>query len=151
MNRCLIECTCIPLDTIVATPSFRPSYLASSYLRTANIHHDEVNGILRSLRYQHEALRIASTSLDLHVLAIQDAFEAIASGAQRELDKQESLLLGVDADLQIVSRVAIHKEFVSPAVRKAMELGERGRTLGDYVSHVKMRQVADACAKTHGE
>ncbi|PSR70585.1 hypothetical protein PHLCEN_2v13523 [Hermanssonia centrifuga] len=138
-------------DTIVATPPFRPSYLASSYLRTANIHHDEVNGILRSLRYQHEALRIASTSLDLHVLAIQDAFEAIALGAQRELDKQESLLLGVDADLQIVSRVAIHKEFVSPAVRKAMELGERGRTLGDYVSHVKMRQVADACAKTHDD
>lgn len=30
-----------------------------------------------------------------------------------------------------------------------MEAGERGRTLGDYVSAVKMKQVAETCARTH--
>ncbi|KAI0767884.1 hypothetical protein BC629DRAFT_1596149 [Irpex lacteus] len=136
-------------ENIAATPPFRPTHLAASYLRTTQVHHEEVNRTLQSLRYQYEAIRIASSSLDLHVLAIQEAFEAITASAERELQKQESLLNGLDADLEIVQRVTIHKEFVSPAVRKAMELGERGRTLGDYVSQVKMRQVADTCRRTH--
>lgn len=138
-------------ESISATPPVRPSHLASSYLRTAHVHYEEVNRTIRALRYQYEALRIASSSLDLHVLAIQEAFEAITLNADRELEKQQALLAGIDADLEIVQRVSIHKEFVSPAVRKAMELGERGRTLGDYVSQVKMRQVAETCAKTHSE
>lgn len=136
-------------ENIAATPPFRPTHLAASYLRTTQVHHEEVNRTLQSLRYQYEAIRIASSSLDLHVLAIQEAFEAITASAERELQKQKSLLNGLDADLEIVQRVTIHKEFVSSAVRKAMELGERGRTLGDYVSQVKMRQVADTCRRTH--
>lgn len=71
--------------------------------------------------------------------------------AQREIDRQDSLLNGLDADLQIVARVHVHKEFMSAATRKAMEVGERGRTLGDYVSRVKMRQVADSCMRTLGK
>ncbi|KAI0087342.1 hypothetical protein BDY19DRAFT_246729 [Irpex rosettiformis] len=66
-------------ENIAATPPFRPTHLASSYLRTANIHQEEVNRTLQSLRYQYEAIRIASSSLDLHVLAIQEAFEAITT------------------------------------------------------------------------
>lgn len=72
-------------------------------------------------------------------------------GARRELDKQASLLAGLDADLQIINRVKIHVEFMSPAVRKAIEAGEKSRTLGDYVSDAKMRQVADICARAHGK
>jgi autophagy-related protein 11 len=138
-------------DTIAATPPFRPSQLATSYLRTAHVHQEHINNTLVNLRYQHEALRIASNSLDLNVLAIVDAFEGIASGAQKELEKQELLLAGVDADLEIISRVRIHAEFMSPAVRKAMEAGEKARTLVDYVSNGKMRQVAETCARTHGD
>jgi autophagy-related protein 11 len=78
-----------------------------------------------------------------------DTFEELSSGAQKELEKQEVLLSGVDADLEIISRMRIHAEFMSPAVRKAMEAGERARTLGDYVSNMKMRQVAETCAKSH--
>lgn len=115
------------------------------------MHLDQVNRTLTSLRYQYEALRIASSSVDLHVLAIQEAFDAITSGAEHELEKQHTLLTGLDADLEIVQRVSIHKEFLSPSVRKAMELGERGRTLGDYVSQVKMRQVAETCTRTHSK
>lgn len=84
------------------------------------------------------------------MLDIQEAFDTISSGAQRELDKQQVLLGGLESDLQIVSRVAVHKEFLSPNLRKAIDLGDRGRTLGDYVSTAKMRQVADTCQKTHG-
>lgn len=137
-------------ETIAATPPFRPSVLSSSYLRTAQAHYDEINRTLRSLHFQHEALRIASSSLDFHVLDIQDAFDTISAGAQGELSKQETLLRGLDSDLEIVSRIPVHKEFVSPALRRAMEMGERTRTLGDYVSPQKMKQVADTCQRTHG-
>lgn len=133
-----------------STPPVRPSVLSSSYLRTAHVHFDEVNRILHALHCQQEALRIASSSLDLHVLDIQDAFDTISAGAQKELDKQQDLLRGLESDLEIVSRVTVHKEFLSPNLRRALEMGEKARTLGDYVSHVKMRQVADTCQRTHG-
>lgn len=138
-------------EAIDATPPFRPSQLATTYLRTAHIHKEHVNNTLNTLRYQHEALRIASTSLDLNVLAIMDVFEGISQSAQKDLEKQETLLAGVDADLEIIGRIKIHAEFMSPATRKAVEAGEKARTLGDYVSNVKMKQVAETCARTHGD
>lgn len=151
-----ISSNCIPAnplhkEAIDATPPFKPSQLAITYLQTAHIHKEHVNNTLNNLRYQHEALRIASTSLDLNVLAIMDVFEGISQSAQKDLEKQEALLAGVDADLEIISRVKIHAEFMSPATRKAVEAGERARTLGDYVSNVKMKQVAETCARTHGD
>ena len=96
-------------------------------------------------------MRISSNALDLHILATSEGFEALSSVAQRELDRQAKLLAGLDADLEIVARVQVHKEFLSVSMRKAMEAGERGRTLGDYVSKVKMKQVADSCMHTHQE
>lgn len=136
---------------VAATPPIRPSHLATSYLRTAHAHHDHITHTLVSLHSQHAAVRIASSSLDLNVLAIADAFEGIAGGARVELEKQAGLLAGLEADLEIISRVKIHAEFMSQAVRKAVEAGEKARTLGDYVSNVKMKQVADTCARTHGK
>ncbi|KAF9443803.1 putative peripheral membrane protein [Macrolepiota fuliginosa MF-IS2] len=136
-------------ESIPATPPFRPSQLAASYLRTARLHHEQVNQTLIALQYQHEALRIATSSLDLHVLAIFDTFESIAANSKRELTKQASLLEGLDADLELVSRVKIHVEFMSNSVRRAIEAGERHRTLGDYVSNDKMRTVAAGCLRTH--
>lgn len=143
--------TNVSADTIAATPPIRPSQLATSYLRTAHMHHDHITHTLVSLHAQHSAVRIASSSLDLNVLAIADVFEGIAGSARAELEKQAGLLAGLEADLEIISRVKIHVEFMSPAVRKAVEAGEKARTLGDYVSNVKMKQVADTCARTHGE
>ena len=138
-------------EAMDATPPVRPSQLATTYLRTARVHKEHVNNTLSSLRCQHEALRIATTSLDLNVLAIMDVFEGISQSVQKELEKQETLLAGVDADLEIISRIKIHTEFLSPATKKAVEAGERARTLGDYVSNVKMKQVAETCARTHGD
>ncbi|KAJ3826685.1 putative peripheral membrane protein [Lentinula raphanica] len=138
-------------ESIAATPPFRPSQLANSYLRTAHAHREQIHNLAISLQYQFEAARIASRSLDMNVLAILDTFEGVATGTRKELARQASLLAGLEADLEIISRVNIHTEFVSTTVRKAIANGEKQRTLGDYVSNVKMRQVGEACTKTHDE
>ncbi|KAG6828174.1 hypothetical protein H0H92_008905 [Tricholoma furcatifolium] len=139
----------VEAEDVGATPPIRPSQLATTYLRAAHLHHDHINTVVLSLHYQHEAIRIASASLDHNGLSIMDAFEGVSVGHRRELDKQAMLLAGISADLDLIGRVRIHSEFLSPTVRKAIEAGEKSRTLGDYVSTVKMKQVADACARTH--
>jgi autophagy-related protein 11 len=88
--------------------------------------------------------------LDAHVLVILDTFDSIAANSKRELEKQATLLGGLGADLELISQVRIHVEFMSNAVRKAIEAGEKQRTLGDYVSSAKMKTVAEACRRTHG-
>ncbi|KAI0631177.1 hypothetical protein C8Q77DRAFT_1131798 [Trametes polyzona] len=136
-------------DAIASTPPFRISQLASSYLQTASAHLEQVNHVLDSLHFQQNALRISSGALDLHILALSEGFEALSTVAQRELDRQATLLGGINADLEIVSRVEVHEEFLSDSVRKAKKPGSKGRTLGDYVSKAKMEQVANNCMNTH--
>ncbi|KAF7325634.1 ATG11 domain-containing protein [Mycena kentingensis (nom. inval.)] len=138
-------------DDIAATPPFRPSTLAASYLRTAHTHREQVHNLLSSVHCQHEAIRVALTSLDHNVLQLSDTFDGISTAARRDLDKQGALLAGVDGDLALISRVHVHAEFVSANVRKAIEAGDKPRTLGDYVSAVKMRAVANTCAETHDQ
>nr|VWO96584.1 Autophagy-related protein 11 [Ganoderma boninense] len=120
-------------------------------MQAALAHVEHVNLTLTSLHYQQRALRISSSALDHHVLATSDGFETLAAIAERELEKQAKLLSGLDADLEIASRVKVHKEFLSASMRSAMEAGGKARTLGDYVSRVKMQQVASSCLKTHEE
>ncbi|KAJ7432708.1 hypothetical protein B0H11DRAFT_2260170 [Mycena galericulata] len=69
----------------------------------------------------------------------------IFTGKQLEdvAEKQAALLAGLEADLDIISRIRIHTEFVLPAVHEAIESSEKPRTLGNYVSNIKMNQVAD--------
>ncbi|KAI0676409.1 hypothetical protein C8Q78DRAFT_997230 [Trametes maxima] len=136
-------------DAISSTPPFRISQLASSYLQAASVHLEQINQILHSVRYQRNALRISSGALDLHILATSEGFEALSAVAQRELDRQSKLLAGLNADLVVVGRVNVHKEFLSASVRRAMESAGRERTLGDYVSTAKMNQVAASCISTH--
>ncbi|CAK5282862.1 unnamed protein product [Mycena citricolor] len=136
-------------DAISATPPFRPSQVAASYHRTATTHMNHVTHILATLHCQHDALRVALTSLDMHVLAVTETSEGVSASAQVELDKQTVLLAGLEADLDIIGRVRVHTEFVSLAVRKAIEAGEKPRTLGDYVSDKRMRQVGNTCLRTH--
>ncbi|KAK0192988.1 putative peripheral membrane protein [Armillaria mellea] len=138
-------------ESIATTPPFKPSELAASYLTAAHSHHETIKYLHATIQHQHEAVQIASNSLDLNVLAIVDTYDGLSSGFKKELDKQAALLAGLEADLDIISRVRIHTEFVSPAVRKAMEAGDKARTLGDYVSNAKMKQVAETCARTHDD
>ena len=101
------------------------------------------------MRYQQRAIHISSSALDHHVLTVSETFDAIAAIAERELDKQQKLLAGLEADLEIASRVKVHKEFLSVQMRQAMEAGDRGRSLGDYVSKAKMQQVAANASNSH--
>ena len=137
-------------DVTASTPPIRHTQLATSYARASHFHHEHIQLLLRSLHFQHQAIRIASTTLDFNVLAISETFEGIALNAQKEFEKQSSLLAGLDSDLELISRVGVHVEFCSAAVRMAIETGDAHRVLGDYVSKQKMKQVADACMKTHG-
>ncbi|KAI0642725.1 hypothetical protein C8Q79DRAFT_916874 [Trametes meyenii] len=136
-------------DAISSTPPFRISQLASSYLQTASMHLGQINHLLTCLHYQQSALRISSGALDLHILATSEGFEGLSAVAQRELDRQAKLLAGLNADLTVVGRVNVHKEFLSASVRRVMEAAGRERTLGDYVSKEKMNQVAVSCISTH--
>ena len=142
--------SCSNTDATASTPPIRHTQLATSYARASHLHHEHIQQILRSLHFQHQAIRIASTTLDFNVLAISETFESIALNARKELEKQSSLLAGLDADLELISRVGVHVEFCSAAVRMAIEAGDPHRVLGDYVSKQKMKQVADACMRTHG-
>ncbi|KAF4618429.1 hypothetical protein D9613_010150 [Agrocybe pediades] len=126
-------------DVTSTTPPIRPATLATSYTRTAQIHHDHVQQTLRSLTLQRQALQIASTNLDYHVLQLHETFDEFAVNARKELEKQASLLEGLEADLDLLTRVAIHVEFCSTAVRLAIEAGDPHRVLADYVSKQRMR------------
>jgi autophagy-related protein 11 len=128
-----------------------PAQLTSSYLHAAQSYHSYIKHAVPSLHMQHSALRVVSSSLDMHVLNLADIFELVASIARPELERQAALLAGIDSDLRIISGVKIHPEFLSSAIRRAIENGEKMRTLGDYVSNVKMLQVAETCNKTHSE
>ncbi|KZS87250.1 hypothetical protein SISNIDRAFT_491213 [Sistotremastrum niveocremeum HHB9708] len=125
--------------------------LLEAYSRTARTHLDWIVRTANTLRVQNEAVRIASSSLDMNVLAISEAFKDFSETAQHTLVEQDRLLRDIDTDLEIIARMKIHPEFLSPAVRKSIEAGERPRTLGDYVSNVKMRQVSESCANTNAE
>jgi autophagy-related protein 11 len=74
----------------------------------------------------------------------------ILYNGQRELEKQAYLLRGLKLDLEAISKIKIQPEFLSQSSEKQWRRERRvGRTLGDYVSNAKMRQVDDMCAKTH--
>ncbi|KAF8627343.1 hypothetical protein AX15_004415 [Amanita polypyramis BW_CC] len=94
-------------------------------------------------------MRVAAMSLDRHVLAIVETFNNVAETSRVDLERQAMLLAGVQADLNIIRKVRVHSEFLSPNVRKAIEVGGEPRTLGDYVSTMKMNQVAETCVRTH--
>ncbi|EJC97791.1 uncharacterized protein FOMMEDRAFT_171549 [Fomitiporia mediterranea MF3/22] len=138
-------------DTISSTPPFRPHQLAAAYLHTANAHYNFVERTAGSVRQQSAALKIASHSLDLNILALQDAFDPFAQNARQTLDNQSQLLASLDADLAAIAGVRIHPAFLRSNTRKAIEAGEQARTLGNYVSNDKMRQVAQGCAQARDD
>ncbi|KAG8716039.1 oligomeric, coiled-coil, peripheral membrane protein [Ceratobasidium sp. 423] len=104
-----------------------------------------------SVGVQHQALSIVLRNLESHVMVLVDAFDSFRNVAQRELDRQQSLLDGHKLDLEVISKVKIHPEFLSATVRRGVEAAGRERTLGDYVSGSKMQMVAESCARLHSD
>jgi autophagy-related protein 11 len=104
-----------------------------------------------SVDIQHESLTVVARNLESHVMVLSDTFDSFRNVAQRELNRQQSLLQGHKLDLEIISKVKVHPEFLSVAVRRGVEATGRERTLGDYVSSSKMQMVAESCTRLHSE
>lgn len=132
------------------TPSLGPSALTASYRRVLSEHQKTISHILDSMRYQHSALRVASTALDRCVLDVTNLFNNAAASARQELDNQASLIASVDTDIDLASRIQIHRDFLSPAALRATSAGGPARTLGYYISSERMHQVQDVCQRIHG-
>lgn len=117
----------------------------------ANVYLEHIRAVGNSVGLQHESLAIVTKGVESHVMVLADTFDSFRNVAQRELDRQQSLLQGHNLDLEIISKVKVHPEFLSVAVRRGVEATGRERTLGDYVSGSKMQMVAESCARLHSE
>lgn len=53
-------------------------------------------------------------------------------------------------NIEVASRIQIHRDFLSPAALRERRAEGSARTLYYYVSGERMRQVVDACQRTHG-
>lgn len=132
------------------TPSLGPSALSASYRRMLSKHQETISSILDSMRYQQSALRVASTVLDRRVSDVTNVFNDVAASARQALDEQAPLIASVAINIEIASRIQIHRDFLSPAALREMRAGGPARTLYYYVSGERMRQVVDTCQRTHG-
>lgn len=139
------------LDIIASTPPFRPHQLAAAYHHIAQTHSEKVSQVANAIRQQSVALSIASRNLDLNILALEQAFEPFAHHAQSTFEAQSQLLTSLETDLEAMAAVKVHPAFLSAALRRSIENGGTARTLGDYVSNDKMRQVAEGCSRISGE
>ena len=138
-----------PLDEVNANPNLKPAQIGALYLRAARANNQSLLHLLASMRVQLGALRIASGNLDNNVLDLSDVYEGVAKATLQELERQSSLLAGIDADLNMIDRVDVHRQFLSATMQRAIDQGDKGRTLADYVARDKMRQVAQTCSKLH--
>lgn len=120
-------------------------------MSSAQEHISYFPSVLQSLTVQMSALKVASSNLDSHVLSLSEVFENFELVAMKELDRQAALLRNHNLDLDIISKIRVHHEFLSPNVRREVEAGLKERMLVDYISSQKMKMVADSCAKIHGQ
>ncbi|KAH9168260.1 hypothetical protein EDB89DRAFT_1909432 [Lactarius sanguifluus] len=130
-----------PLQPLIEESSLRPSELGAAFHRAAQTHMQSISRIVESMQHQRSALRLASSVVDFHVLNVSD----VVTDARQELDKRASLVAGVDADTELASRVQIHREFLPPAVQRAMDAGGPARTLDHYVSGERIRRAVEEC------
>ncbi|KAG8745720.1 oligomeric, coiled-coil, peripheral membrane protein [Ceratobasidium sp. 414] len=138
-----------PTELLLSPASQLPQ--TGHLMRDAEVCAERVRFLGTSVDIQHEALSVVMLNLEGHVMALADTFDSFRNVAQRELDRQQALLHGHKLDLEIISKVKVHPEFLSAVVRRGVEATGRERTLGDYVSNSKMQMVAQSCTKLHND
>jgi hypothetical protein len=123
-----------------------------TYLTTTHTHLASLIPLLHLIQSQHTSLTVASTSLDLNILALTDTFDSLAPGMERQIREQGALVEGVEGDLEVLKWVKVDRWFLR-LNQKDKEGKEpvKERTLAEYVSGVKMRQVREACRKVNDE
>ncbi|KAG8700065.1 oligomeric, coiled-coil, peripheral membrane protein, partial [Ceratobasidium sp. 394] len=138
-----------PAELLLSSTSQLPQ--TGHLVHDAEVCVEHVRFLGTSVNIQHEALSVVMLNLEGHVMALADTFDSFRNVAQHELDRQQALLQGHKLDLEIISKVKIHPEFLSAVVRRGVEATGRERTLGDYVSNSKMQMVAQSCTKLHND
>ncbi|KDQ06894.1 hypothetical protein BOTBODRAFT_192771 [Botryobasidium botryosum FD-172 SS1] len=141
----------LKLEARLESP-IEPTAPLTSYLHAAHSHSTFISHVFTAISSQAFSLQVAYANLSAFVSSVSDTFDAFEAFALRELARQEELLRNHEVDLEIIGRVKIHPEFLRVAGRKAGSAGEgKSKTLGDYISNSKMKQVAEACAKLHDD
>lgn len=113
--------------------------------RAAQTHLQSISRIVDSMRHQRSALRVASSVVDYHVLNVSDVVTDVRQ--ELEPEKRAELVDGVDGAMDLASRIRVHREFMPPAVQRAMDAGGPPRTLGDYISGERIRRAVEEFRK----
>jgi autophagy-related protein 11 len=106
----------------------------------------------------------------MHVLTLTEAWSALKETIATGLESQAKLLEGIDYDLDSISQLSVHPEFLSlnsnrrnavpttptaPGVERDVDEsrgeGVKTKMLGEYVSRPKMKVVVESCRKIHGK
>lgn len=103
----------------------------------------------------------------MHVFTLTEAWSALKETIATGLESQAKLLEGIEYDLDSISLLSVHSEFLTlnsnrrnatpntPAVEREVEEirgeGVKTKMLGEYVSRPKMKVVAESCRKVHGK
>lgn len=102
----------------------------------------------------------------MHVLTLTEAWSTLKDNISAGLESQAKLLEGIDYDLDSISQLSVHPEFVAtgakrnsglpatPATEREAEDSApavvKTKMLGEYVSRPKMKLVVDSCRRVHG-
>ena len=140
-----------PLSDVLMNVLTPASSSSDDILASAEEHVSHISRTLTSLTVQYTGLKVAAANLDSHILSLSEVFENFEPFGIKELDRQTELLRNHSLDLEVISKIRVHPEFLSATVRRDVEAGIKERVLGDYVSIPKMKMVADSCAKVHGK
>jgi autophagy-related protein 11 len=106
----------------------------------------------------------------MHVLTLTEAWSALKETIATGLESQAKLLEGIDYDLDSISQLSVHPEFLAlnsnrrngvpatptaPGVERDVDEtrgeGVKTKMLGEYVSRPKMKVVVESCRKIHGK
>ncbi|GAB1519119.1 oligomeric, coiled-coil, peripheral membrane protein [Rhizoctonia solani] len=148
-NRDLVDDSRDPPNELLVLDATLPT--SGDVIHDAEMYLEHIRSQGTSVEIQRQALSTVLRNLESHAIVLMDAFDIFRSVAQRELNRQQSLLDGHKFDLEIISKVKVHPEFLSITVRRGVEATGRERTLGDYVSSSKMHMVAESCGRLHSD
>ncbi|KAG8767651.1 oligomeric, coiled-coil, peripheral membrane protein, partial [Serendipita sp. 397] len=141
--------------------SLRTSQVLQDQFQRSQQHQSYISALFQQIHSQHDALLIASANLDMHILTLSDAWMALRESISSNLETQAKLLDGIDYDLDTISQLSVHPSFLAVASAKSNAApttpikeregdgGIKAKTLGEYVSRVKMKLVVDSCRKMH--
>lgn len=116
------------------------------------VHERYSHELLDHIRSINRSTQVALFNLQSHADSIKKGADALADLAGKELSRMQGLLDGHERDLQILAMVAINPRLLSgSSSADGRSRTSKERTLGDYVSRVKMTAVADACSKVYTE